>query len=80
MASLYIDRRGVELRLDGQAIAFYENNIRISTIPIAPLERVFLKGDVRMHSGLPSCQLEDCRLGKPVIPSGIVWTAYPAPL
>ena len=52
MASLYIDRRGVELRLDGQAIAFYENNIRIGTIPIAPLERVFLKGDVRMHSGL----------------------------
>ena len=52
MASLYIDRRGVELRLDGQAIAFYENNERTGTIPIAPLERIFLKGDVRMHSGL----------------------------
>jgi CRISPR-associated protein Cas1 len=52
MSSLYVDRRGVELRLDGGAIAFYENNGRIGTVPIAPLERVFLRGDVVLHSGL----------------------------
>jgi CRISPR-associated protein Cas1 len=52
MSSLYVDRRGVELRLDGGAIAFYENAERIGTVPLAPLERVFLRGDVLLHSNL----------------------------
>lgn len=52
MSSLYIDRRGVELKLDGQAIAIYENDEKTNSIPIAPIERLFLRGDVRMHSGL----------------------------
>lgn len=52
MSSLYVDRRGVELRLDGGAIAFYENSERMGTVPLAPLERIFLRGDVILHSGL----------------------------
>ncbi|MDR1828343.1 MAG: CRISPR-associated endonuclease Cas1 [Methylobacteriaceae bacterium] len=52
MTSLYVDRRGVELRMDGGAIAFYENDERIGTVPVAPLERIFLRGDVLLHSGL----------------------------
>ena len=52
MASLYVDRRGVEMRLDGGAIAFYEKAERVGTVPIAPIERVFLRGDVRLHANV----------------------------
>ena len=52
MTSLYVDRRGVELRYDGGALAFYENSGRIGTVPLAPLERIFLRGDVLLHSSL----------------------------
>jgi CRISPR-associated protein Cas1 len=55
MTSLYVDRRGVELRLDGGAIVFYENAQRIGTVPIAPLERIFLRGNVLVHSNLLGC-------------------------
>lgn len=52
MSSLYIDRRGVEVRLDGEALAFYEKGERAGTVPLAPLERVFLRGDVLLHANL----------------------------
>lgn len=52
MSSLYIDRRGLEVRLDGEALAFYEKGERAGTVPLAPLERVFLRGDVVMHTDL----------------------------
>jgi CRISPR-associated protein Cas1 len=52
MSSLYIDRRGVELEADGEALVFRENGERIGTVPMAPLSRVFLRGDVRLQSSL----------------------------
>lgn len=52
MSSLYVDRRGVEMRLDADAIAFYENGARAGTVPAAPLERIYLRGDVTLTSGL----------------------------
>jgi CRISP-associated protein Cas1 len=52
MSSLYVDRKGVELRADGEALAFYENNERVGTVPLAPLDRVFLRGDVYLHTSL----------------------------
>lgn len=52
MSSLYVDRRGVELESDGEALVFRENGERIGTVPLAPLSRVFLRGDVRLQSSL----------------------------
>ena len=52
MTSLFIDRRGVELELDGEAIVFREGGERIGTVPVAPLTRVFLRGDVRLSAAL----------------------------
>ncbi len=52
MTSLFIDRRGVELELDGEAIVFREGGQRIGTVPVAPLTRVFLRGDVRLSAAL----------------------------
>lgn len=52
MSSLYIDRKGTEIKLSGEALVCYENNERIGTIPLAPIERIYLKGDVTLHASL----------------------------
>lgn len=52
MTSLYVDRRGIELETDGEALVFRENGMRIGTVPLAPLTRVFLRGDVRLQTSL----------------------------
>lgn len=52
MSSLFVDRRHVELELDAGAIVFRENGERIGTVPIAPLTRVFLRGDVKLSASL----------------------------
>lgn len=52
MSSLYVDRRGIRLDLDGEALVFYENNERVGTVPITPLDRVFLRGDINLSTSL----------------------------
>ncbi|MDP2824004.1 MAG: CRISPR-associated endonuclease Cas1 [Sulfuritalea sp.] len=52
MTSLYVDRRGVELKADGEALVFHENGVRCGTVPLAPLSRVFLRGDVTLSASL----------------------------
>ncbi len=52
MTSLYIDRKNVEVRLDGDAIAFYEKNVRVGTVPIAPLKRIIFHGSNTIETSL----------------------------
>lgn len=52
MTSLFVDRRGVQLELESGAIVFRENGERIGTVPIAPLTRVFLRGDINLSAAL----------------------------
>ena len=52
MSSLYVDRRGVELKADGEALVFSENGERVGTVPMNPLSRVFLRGDVKLTASL----------------------------
>jgi CRISPR-associated protein Cas1 len=52
MTSLYVDRRGVELKVDGEALVFTENGERVGTVPLKPLSRVFLRGDVQLSASL----------------------------
>ncbi|MDR1709357.1 MAG: CRISPR-associated endonuclease Cas1 [Candidatus Accumulibacter sp.] len=52
MSSLYVDRKNVELRADGDALAFYENSERVGTVPLNPLSRLFLRGDVKLSTSL----------------------------
>ena len=52
MTSLFVDRRDVHLELESGAIVFRENGERIGTVPIAPLTRVFLRGDVHLSGSL----------------------------
>lgn len=52
MTSLFVDRRDVHLELESGAIIFRENGERIGTVPIAPLTRVFLRGDIHLSGRL----------------------------
>ena len=52
MSSLFVDRRDVYLELESGAIVFRENGERIGTVPIAPLTRVFLRGEVHLSASL----------------------------
>lgn len=52
MSSLFVDRRNTELELESGAIVFRDNGERIGTVPLAPLSRVFLRGDVRLSASL----------------------------
>ena len=52
MTSLYVDRRGIELKADGDALIFSENGERVGTVPLNPLSRVFLRGDVKLTASL----------------------------
>lgn len=52
MTSLYVDRRGIELKADGEALVFTENGERVGTVPLKPLSRVFLRGDVKLTASL----------------------------
>lgn len=52
MTSLYVDRRGVELKVDGEALVFTENGERVGTVPLHPLSRIFLRGDVKLSASL----------------------------
>lgn len=52
MTTLYLDRSGLELRADGDALAVYSDGERLRSVPGALLERVVLQGDVILSSGL----------------------------
>lgn len=40
MNSLFIDRRGVSLKVDGESLTVHENNVRIQSVPLAPLKQI----------------------------------------
>ncbi len=50
MGTLYIDRKGLHVRLDGQALSFYLGKNREGTAPIRPLQRVVVVGDVQIDA------------------------------
>lgn len=52
MSTLYIDRKNVRLDSDGEALVFFENGERIGTVPLGPLQRVFIRGSVALDTTL----------------------------
>jgi len=52
MTTLYIDRKNIRLDSDAEALIMYDGAERIGTVPIAPLQRVILRGHVQLDSGL----------------------------
>src|SRR4030042_6255092 len=50
MGTLYIDRKELHIRLDGQALAFYRDGKREGLVPISPLKRVIVIGNVSIET------------------------------
>lgn len=50
MGTLYIDRKDMHIRLDGNAIAFYSNGQREGIVPINPLKRVVIAGSSTLET------------------------------
>jgi CRISP-associated protein Cas1 len=49
---LYLDRKGVELSLDGEALTLYDDGVRTATVPLAPITRVFMRGDIKLNASV----------------------------
>lgn len=52
MTTCYIDRKEAELRADGRAIAVYEGGRRTSAIPLGPLTRLVIVGNIQLETRL----------------------------
>jgi len=50
MGTLFIDRKGIHVTLDGNSIVFYANGVREGTVPINPLKRVVVVGNVTIDT------------------------------
>jgi CRISPR-associated protein Cas1 len=50
MSILYLDRKNLGLKLDGQALALYEDGARKGTMPLHLLDRIVLRGNVQLES------------------------------
>lgn len=50
MSSLYLDRKNLGVKLDGQALALYEDGERKGSVPLHLLDRVVLRGNVQLES------------------------------
>ena len=48
MGTLYIDRKDIVIKLDGNALAFYANGEREGSVPIKPLKRVIVAGNIML--------------------------------
>ena len=52
MTTLYLDRKGLEVRLDGSALALYEGDVRVNTVPLALLDRVVVRAETSLSSSV----------------------------
>lgn len=52
MGTLYIDRKDAHIRLDGNALAFYSSGDRQGIVPIKPLKRVVIIGNITIDASV----------------------------
>lgn len=52
MGTLYIDRKDLHVKLDGNALCFYANGTREGMAPIKPLKRVVVVGNVTLEASV----------------------------
>ena len=59
MSSLFVDRRDAHLEFDAGALVFRDSSdtqgargARIGTVPLAPLQRIFLRGNLTLQASL----------------------------
>jgi CRISPR-associated protein Cas1 len=54
MGTLFIDRKDLCVKLDGNTLAFYSNNKKEGSVPIAPLKRVVIVGNITIEANVLS--------------------------
>src|SRR3989304_826977 len=52
MGTLYIDRKELHIKLDGQALAFYSNGKREGIVPINPFKRGIMVGNIVIETSV----------------------------
>ncbi len=52
MSTLYLDRKNLLVKLDGHALALYENECKRGTVPFNLLDKVVVKGNIQIESRL----------------------------
>ncbi len=52
MNTLFVDKRGIELKVDSNALTVYQDKTRINTVPLATLKRIFIQGDVQLSASV----------------------------
>lgn len=52
MGTLYIDRKGIHIRVDGNALAFYSNGQREGMVPLEPIKRVIFAGNMTVETSV----------------------------
>lgn len=52
MSTLFLDRKGIRLKKDGRAIAIYDNDQRSGTLPLGMIERVVVRANVQLDTGV----------------------------
>ena len=51
MATLYLDRKDLELRHEGQHLCLYENGARRGTVPLQQVDRIVMRGRATVTTG-----------------------------
>lgn len=52
MGTLYIDRKELHVKLDGNALVFHANDKREGMVPIMPLKRVVVVGNITLETSV----------------------------
>lgn len=52
MATLYVDRKDLHIKLDGNALAFYVNGDKEGTVPLYQLKRVIIVGNTTLDTNV----------------------------
>ncbi|MFN3480858.1 MAG: CRISPR-associated endonuclease Cas1 [Thermodesulfovibrionales bacterium] len=52
MGTLYIDRKGIHISVDGNAIAFYNDGHREGIVPLEPVKRVIFVGNMTVETSV----------------------------
>jgi CRISPR-associated protein Cas1 len=52
MTTLYIDKKGLALDMQGAALILREQGVKVGSIPLGPVQRIFLRGDVTLPARL----------------------------
>ena len=74
MNTLFVDKRGIELKVDSNALTVYQDKTRINTVPLAPLKRILFR--VMCNLGASVLAVGEYQIGV----GGAVWPqsrAYP---